>query len=106
MNFTLPTELLPQDVDASTLEVQHLKENEAGEVEAVETVADATEGTVTVDAPFATLSEDEKAALPADAQVTAEFAVDGVSIFTITWQGEGDFGEGIEFYLDTFCVDV
>ncbi|WP_317321666.1 hypothetical protein [Subdoligranulum variabile] len=31
VNFTLPTELLPEDVDASTLEVQHLKENEAGD---------------------------------------------------------------------------
>ena len=33
VNFTLPTELLPEDVDASTLEVQHLKENEAGDTE-------------------------------------------------------------------------
>lgn len=90
VNFTLPAELLPEDVDASTLEVQHLKEDaETEEVVAVETVADtadATEGTVTVDTPVATLSEDAEATLPADAEVAAEFEVDGFSIFTITWQ--------------------
>ena len=32
VNFTLPAELLPEDVDASTLEVQHLEENAAGVV--------------------------------------------------------------------------
>ena len=109
VNFTLPAELLPEDVDPSTLEVQHLKEDvETEEVVAVETVADtadATEGTVTVDTPVATLSADSDTALPADAQVTAEFAVDGFSIFTITWQGEGDLGGLAEFNLDTICVD-
>lgn len=100
VNFTLPAELLPEDVDASTLEVQHLKENEAGEVEAVETVADtadATEGTVTVGAPVATLSEDAEAALPADAEVAAEFTVDGFSTFTITWKNDNS--------IDVVCID-
>ena len=93
VNFTLPAELLPEDVDASTLEVQHLEENAAGEVENVATVADAadtTEGTVTVEAPAATLSaapaaEDEAPAMPENAEVTAEFTVDGFSKFTVTW---------------------
>lgn len=104
VNFTLPAELLPEDVDASTLEVQHLKEDaETEEVVAVETVADtadATEGTVTVDTPVATLSEDAEATLPADAEVAAEFEVDGFSIFTITWQGTI---ENIE--IKAVCVD-
>lgn len=101
VNFTLPAELLPEDVDASTLEVQHLKENEAGEVEAVETVADtadATEGTVTVDTPVATLSEDGEATLPADAAVTAEFTVDGFSYFVLSYNA------GM-MQLKVLCVD-
>lgn len=88
VNFTLPAELLPEDVDASTLEVQHLEENAAGEVENVATVADTadvTEGTVTVDGAAVALSEDADTTLPADAQVTAEFDVDGFSSFVITW---------------------
>lgn len=92
VNFTLPAELLPEDVDASTLEVQHLKENEAGEVVEVERVADtadATEGTVTVDGAAVALSEDADTILSADAQVTAEFAVDGFSTFTISWVKNG-----------------
>lgn len=101
VNFTLPAELLPEDVDASTLEVQHLEENAAGEVENVATVADtadATEGTVTVEAPAATLSaapaaESEAPALPENAEVTAEFTVNGFSTFTITWSGHDSWSE-------------
>ena len=102
VNFTLPAELLPEDVDASTLEVQHLEENAAGEVENVATVADAadtTEGTVTVEAPAATLSaapaaEDEAPAMPENAEVTAEFTVDGFSSFVITWNEDtGLYGD-------------
>lgn len=103
VNFTLPAELLPEDVDASTLEVQHLKEDaETEEVVAVETVADtadATEGTVTVDTPVAMLSEDAEATLPADAEVAAEFTVDGFSTFTITWQNDNDKK------IDIICID-
>lgn len=86
VNFTLPAELLPEDVDASTLEVQHLKENEAGEVEAVETVADtadATEGTVTVEGAAVQAADSQP--LADDAAVNAEFAVSGFSTFTLTW---------------------
>lgn len=96
VNFTLPAELLPEDVDSSTLEVQHLKENEAGEVEEVETVADtadATEGTVTVDASVAIMSENADTTLPVNAAVSAEFEVDGFSTFTITWKQNQLFGE-------------
>lgn len=111
VNFTLPAELLPEDVDASTLEVQHLKEDaETEEVVAVETVADtadATEGTVTVDTSVATLSADSNTTLPADAAVTAEFSVDGFSTFTITWDRVigGEFNFGLEI-KDTDGQDI
>lgn len=41
VHFTLPAALLPDDVDPATLAVQHLAEDENGEVETVETLADA-----------------------------------------------------------------
>ena len=107
VNFTLPAELLPEDVDASTLEVQHLEENAAGEVENVETVADtadATEGTVTVDGAAATLSEDADTALPADAEVKAEFEVDGFSTFTITWNANNAHSR--EFTITCYDADT
>ena len=87
VNFTLPAELLPEDVDASTLEVQHLEENAAGEVENVATVADtadATEGTVTVDG--ADVQSTDSQPLADDTAVNAEFAVSGFSTFTLTWK--------------------
>ena len=108
VNFTLPAELLPEDVDASTLEVQHLKENEAGEVEEVETVADVadeTDGTVTVESGAAALSlEEDAAALPADAEVKAEFEVDGFSTFTITWNANNAHSRG--FTITCYDADT
>lgn len=104
VNFTLPAELLPEDVDASTLEVQHLKENEVGEVEAVETVADtadATEGTVTVEGAAVQTADSQP--LADDAAVNAEFAVSGFSTFTLTWKENKPFGghdtESINFNI-------
>lgn len=105
VNFTLPAELLPEDVDASTLEVQHLKEDaETEEVVAVETVADtadATEGTVTVEGAAVTLAEESKTTLSADATVAAEFEVYGFSVFTITWdRNQWFYQQGkIEFHI-------
>lgn len=94
VNFTLPAELLPEDVDASTLEVQHLEENAAGEVENVATVADtadATEGTVTVDG--ADVQSTDSQPLADDTAVNAEFAVSGFSTFTLTWKENKPFGQ-------------
>ena len=70
--------LLPEETDPETVAVQHLKEDEAGKVIAVETVADATEetGDVTVEQAQA-----QEAAM----DVASTFAVDGFSSFTITW---------------------
>lgn len=70
--------MLPENADPETVAVQHLEENEAGEVTAVETVADATEetGDVTVEA-----TQTEEPAM----DMASTFAVDGFSTFTITW---------------------
>ena len=70
--------MLPENADPETVAVQHLEENENGEVTAVETVADATEATgdVTVEA-----TQTEEPAM----DMASTFAVDGFSSFTITW---------------------
>ncbi len=70
VQIQLPQEALPQDADAATLEVQHLVEDQSGQVEAVETVAGAGQGSV-------------ETADGADA--VAQFQVEGFSVFTITW---------------------
>ena len=89
VSFSLPADLLPAEADPATLAVQHLAEDETGEVETVETVADVadeTAGTVTVETGAAALSlEEDAAALPADAEVKAEFEVDGFSAMVLTW---------------------
>ena len=94
VSFSLPADLLPAEADPATLAVQHLAEDETGKVETVETVADVadeTDGTVTVETGAAALSlEEDAAALPADAEVKAEFEVDGFSTFTITWNASGN----------------
>ena len=81
--------LLPVDADPETVAVQHLKENEAGEVVAVETVADATvtTGEITV----------EENADQTTQNVASTFAVDGFSYFTITW---GRYGSVQVYYVD------
>lgn len=89
VSFSLPADLLPAEADPATLAVQHLAEDADGEVETVETVADVadeTDGTVTVETGAAALSlEEDAAALPADAEVKAEFEVDGFSAMVLTW---------------------
>ncbi|WP_346670148.1 VWA domain-containing protein [uncultured Subdoligranulum sp.] len=115
VSFTLPAALLPADADPATLEVQHLEENEAGEVTDVVPVADAadeTEGTVTVEAPVATLSAapapeaDETAAMPENAEVTAEFTVDGFSSFVITWNENNQHLHGNSHSVSFSIVDT
>ena len=74
VRFTLPAALLPDDVDPATLAVQHLAEDENGEVETVETVADAAataDGTVTL-----------------DGDVTAAFETDGFSVYALTFSAK------------------
>ena len=115
VSFTLPAALLPADADPATLEVQHLEENEAGEVTDVVPVADAadeTEGTVTVEAPVATLSAapapeaDETAAMPENAEVKTEFEVDGFSSFVITWNEDNNILHGDSHSVSFSIVDT
>ena len=82
--------MLPEDADPETVAVQHLEENEAGEVTAVKTVADATEATgdVTVEA-----TQTEEAAM----DMASTFAVDGFSIFTITFRGSNRLNVFVEY---------
>lgn len=107
VNFTLPAELLPEDVDASTLEVQHLEENAAGEVENVATVADtadATEGTVTVEGAAVQAADSQP--LADDTAVNAEFAVSGFSTFTLTWKENKPFGQSDTESISFNIVDT
>ena len=89
VSFSLPADLLPAEADPATLAVQHLAEDEDGAVQDVVTVADVadeTAGTVTVETGAAALSlEEDAAALPADAEVKAEFEVDGFSVLAVTY---------------------
>lgn len=74
VRFTMPAALLPDDVDPATLAVQHLAEDENGEVETVETLADAADtadGTVTL-----------------DGDVTAAFETDGFSVYALTFSAK------------------
>ena len=74
VRFTLPAALLPDDIDPATLAVQHLAEDENGEVETVETLADAADtadGTVTL-----------------DGDVTAAFETDGFSVYALTFSAK------------------
>ncbi len=63
------SEILPDDADASTLEVQHLKEGRDGQIKAEVVANDSAETEGTID--------EEKA--------TAEFEVESFSTFTVEW---------------------
>lgn len=86
VRFELPAGLVPDG--AENLSVQHLAEDESGQIASVETVADAadeTDGTVSV----------------AEEGVAAEFSVDGFSSFTITWsQGWSTYFQVTVNYVD------
>ena len=109
VSFSLPADLLPAEADPATLAVQHLAEDETGEVETVETVADVadeTAGTVTVESGAAALSLEDAAALPADAEVKAEFEVDGFAVFSITWNENNEYLHGDSHSVSFSIVDT
>ena len=70
VHMVLDAQILPEDTDPNTIAVQH-HDTSNGDVQ-IETVADATVGTVAVQ----------------EAEVVAEFSVDSFSTFTITWNGD------------------
>ncbi len=88
VTINVPGSVLGDDVDTSSLSVLHFVEDENGNVNSVDTVADTsdeTDGTVTVDSSASTLSADSDDSDISNATVTAEFSVDSFSTFTITW---------------------
>lgn len=106
VSFQAPQSALGDDVDASSISVQHFVEDGDGDVSKVETVADAgdeTDGTVTVDG-VASLSADETAdaaAVNSGATVAAEFTVDTFSTFLITWsQDRTTYFDVTVYYVD------
>ncbi len=72
------SEILPEDADASTLEVQHLKEGRGGKTNAVIVANESEEIEGTID--------EEKA--------TAEFEVESFSEFTVTWSPQTGGAQG------------
>ena len=81
--------ILPEDADPESVTVQHLAEDESGNVASVDTVADAgdvAEGVAAVAADDATA-------------VRAAFSTDGFSTFTITW----DAGFGFKTPVTVNC---
>ena len=86
VSFDVPQAALGSDVNASSVSVQHFVEDEQGDVEKVETVADSgdvADGTVTVDGAQTMNTDADAKSL--DGTVRAEFTVDSFSTFTITW---------------------
>ena len=85
VKLELPQGALGDDVDASTLAVRHLAEDDKGEVEKVDTVAQ------TADTDAQGKQADNAGAakgtveLANDGTVTADFSIDSFSRFTITW---------------------
>lgn len=79
-------EIIPANVEEDSLTINHIKEDEEGELLEAVPVADKgndTEGTIEV---VDTASEDTQ-------DVKAEFVTDGFSIFTITWNEDSWFDE-------------
>ncbi len=76
------SKILPDDADASTLEVQHLKEGRAGQVraEVVANDSSSTEGTI---------NETKK---------TAEFEVESFSVFTVEWNDDSETSIEVHIY--------
>lgn len=116
VRIELPEAIVDSGIDLNTLAVQHLAEDEAGNVTAVEQVASVADGTIALSeeavaameaAAQAAEETDEAAIAPmmlaapandaptpdadtAEAPAVAEFEVSGFSTFTITWDNGAD----------------
>lgn len=128
VRIELPEAIVDSGIDLNTLAVQHLAEDEAGNVTSVDPVASVADGTITLSeearvvmeqaaaeanaangiAPMMLAPTANSALTPdnadAGAPVVAEFTVDGFSTFTITWTGR--YGEGIDTTLDVTLVTI
>ena len=125
VRIELPEAIVDSGIDLNTLAVQHLAEDEAGNVTAVEQVASVADGTIALseeavaamEAAAQAAEESNEAAIApmmlaapandaltpdadtAEAPAVAEFEVNGFSTFTITW------GDGDSVSIDILCVD-
>ena len=112
VRIELPEAIVDSGIDLNTLAVQHLAEDEAGNVTAVEQVASVADGTIALseeavaamEAAAQAAEESNEAAIApmmlaapandaltpdadtAEAPAVAEFEVSGFSTFTITWE--------------------
>lgn len=90
VHFELPETLIPADADNGSLAIQHLSENEDGEVTKVETVADTSQETMKLD----------------EEKLTAQFTVEGFSQFAIVWNTyRGNFKVNVH-YVDENGTEI
>ncbi|MFR7451691.1 MAG: SpaA isopeptide-forming pilin-related protein [Gemmiger sp.] len=95
VRMELPQAVVDSGIDLTTLTVQHLAEDDQGNVTSVDQVASVAGNTITLSdaaaaavneaAGIATMSINALTAESAEAPVVAEFEVDGFSSFVITW---------------------
>lgn len=132
VRIELPEAIVDSGIDLNTLAVQHLAEDEAGNVTAVEQVASVADGTIAlseeaVAAMEAAAQADEESneaaiapmmlAAPAndaltpdadtaEAPAVAEFEVNGFSTFTITWNTGDSWALSNSVGLDVTCYST
>lgn len=95
VRMELPQAVVDSGIDLTTLTVQHLAEDDQGNVTSVDQVASVAGNTITLSdaaaaavneaAGIATMSINALTAESTEAPVVAEFEVDGFSSFVITW---------------------
>ena len=95
VRMELPQAVVDSGIDLTTLTVQHLAEDDQGNVTSVDQVASVAGNTITLSdaaaaavneaAGIATMSINALTAESAEAPVVAEFEVNGFSSFVITW---------------------
>ena len=132
VRIELPEAIVDSGIDLNTLAVQHLAEDEAGNVTAVEQVASVADGTIALSeeavaameaAAQAAEETDEAAIAPmmlaapandaltpdadaAEAPAVAEFEVSGFSTFTITWNTGDSWASSNSVGLDVTCYST
>lgn len=117
VRMELPQAVVDSGIDLTTLTVQHLAEDDQGNVTSVDQVASVAGNTITLSdaaaaavneaAGIATMSNNALTAESAEAPVVAEFEVDGFSSFVITWGERSGWSGGYNnyFQLNMYYTD-
>lgn len=117
VRMELPQAVVDSGIDLTTLTVQHLAEDDQGNVTSVDQVASVAGNTITLSdaaaaavneaAGIATMSINALTAESAEAPVVAEFEVDGFSSFVITWGERSGWSGGYNnyFQLNMYYTD-